>query len=208
MRQTDPDDKANLLRRHRLSHVADLKMSEDFLDRRFASGCSMANCNAACCRYGVMVDILEKERILAHADLVRKHMEPHQEHDEALWFEEEEFDKDFPSGKAIGTQHRDYGCVFLDSRGRCVLQKAATEEGMEKFALKPFFCVAYPVTIENGHLEIDEPGFTSDRTGCCATVDEGDLTILDVCGEELRFVLGKDGFDELRLKARGEHDFK
>lgn len=182
---------------HRLRHIPELKVREDFFTRKFAAGCSIANCNAACCRHGVMVGANERERILAHAELIKRHMEPHQDRNEAAWFgEEEEVDLDFPEGRAVGTQVRDYGCVFLDSGGRCVLQKAAVAEGMDKYALKPFFCVAYPVTIEDRILMIEDPEFT-ERTACCSTQPSGSLDVVEVCQEELQFVLGSEGYQEL-----------
>lgn len=194
-------DRSFILRRHRLRHLPDLKVRSSFFDPHFTAGCSMTNCNADCCRYGVMADPAERDRILAHRDLVVRYMEPHQEHDPAKWFEEEHPDRDFPSGKAVGTQARDYGCVFLDSAGRCVLQKAAMAEGMDKFALKPFYCVAYPITIEDGELVIDDADFV-DRPSCCTMVKQGTRSIFDICAEELAFVLGESGVQELKDVAK------
>lgn len=191
-----------ILRKHRLRHLPELRVEQNFLDKKFASGCSMMQCNSSCCRHGVMVDPVEKQRILDRRDLVLRTMEPHQEHNPDLWFDDvEEKDADFPSGRAVGTQTRSYGCVFLDRSGRCVLQKAAMEEGMDKFALKPFFCVAFPITIEDGVLVTDDPEFTG-RQECCSTMAHGSLTVVDVCREELEFMLGPDGLHEL-LQSKG-----
>lgn len=188
------------LKKHHLRHIPNLRVHPSFFGRQFDSGCSMMSCNADCCHYGVMADIHERDRILEHKDLILRYMEPQQEHDPSQWFEEEVVDLDFPSGKAVGTQARDYGCVFLDAAGRCVLQKAAMGEGMHKFSLKPFFCVAYPVTIEHGELIIDDADFVN-RPACCSVVKDGSLTIFDVCSEELEHVLGKDGLTELQAAA-------
>jgi hypothetical protein len=185
------------LRRHHLRHIPNLRVNPSFFERRFAPGCSMMNCNGNCCKHGVMADIQERDRILSHTELILKYMDPHQEHDPSRWFEEEEADADFPSGRAVGTQARDSGCVFLDGAGRCVLQKAAMGEGMSKFALKPFYCFAYPVTVEQGELIIDDADFVS-RPSCCSTVDDGTLSVFDVCPEELEHVLGKAGAAELK----------
>ena len=160
--------------------------------------CSMNNCTANCCRYGVWVDVAERDKILVHTELIQRHMEPHQEKNPVNWFEPREIiDSDFPSGRMTGTQVRDTGCVFLDSHGRCVLQKAATEEGLGKFFLKPFFCVAYPITIENGVLMVDDEEFP-DNSQCCSPVPNGELNVFDICAEELEFTLGAEGFSEFR----------
>ena len=194
MKKTEPI----VLRRHHLHHIPELRVEQGFLDKKFAAGCSMFQCNSTCCRHGVMLDPADRQRILDHKDLVLKYMEPHQEKNPDAWFDnEEEDDADFPSGRAVGTQARSYGCVFLDTAGRCVLQKAAMAEGMDKFALKPFFCVAFPVTLEDGVLVTDDPEFTN-REECCSVVKQGSLTVLDVCREELEFMLGPEGLEELK----------
>ncbi|MBI3194807.1 MAG: DUF3109 family protein [Ignavibacteriae bacterium] len=186
------------LTQHRLSHIKPLTVSNDFFRPLFAGSCSMMNCNGRCCKDGVWADPTERDRILGHAEMIKKYMEQHQEHNHATWFDAEEVeDPDFPSGKAIGTQTRGNGCVFLNSNGHCVLQITATEEGISKFALKPFFCFAFPVAIEFGELVLDDPDFTY-RTQCCATIEQGKQTVMDVCTEELEFVLGAEGFSELK----------
>lgn len=190
-----------VLRKHQLKHLPELKVRSTFFGKQFSAGCSMMQCNADCCRFGVMLDPADRDKILAHKELVVRHMEPHMEKDPDHWFEAEHPDGDFPSGRAAGTQARDYGCVFLDSKGLCVLQKAALAEGMPKFSLKPFYCVAYPVTIEDGELMIDDADFV-DRETCCTTVKNGTLTVFDICSEELEYMLGEEGMKELQGTSR------
>lgn len=186
------------LRKHHLKHLPELKVHENILSLAFTSGCSMMKCDATCCHGGVYADLSERDRILAHTELILRHMEPQQEKDPSRWFDDDVVeDTDFPSGAAIGTQINERGCIFLKANGYCVLQVAATAEGMGKFALKPFFCVAFPVTISEGELMLDDPDYT-ERTQCCSSVSGGTLTVLDVCAEELEHVLGKDGVEELR----------
>lgn len=195
----EPEEKLPVLRKHRLKHLPVLKVSRRLFDPAYIDGCSMMNCDGSCCMGGVYADVAEQDRILGHADLVKGFMEPHQEHDSSKWFDAEvEPDPDFPSGFAVGTQVRETGCVFLNSKGSCVLQLAATESGMDKHALKPFFCFAYPITIEHGVLDLDDLEY-ADRPACCGRrPSSGKMTSLEVCEEEFRFVLGDQGFDELR----------
>ena len=149
-----------------------------------------------------MVDVGERENILRHADVVRRHMEPTQEQDTEKWFDlEVDVDTDYPSGIGVGTQATDRGCVFLKSDGRCVLQTAAEEERMPKHALKPFFCFAFPVTIDAGILTIDEPDLTN-RPECCSMIPGGSSSVLEVCAEEFEFVLGAEGMKSLLELAR------
>jgi hypothetical protein len=191
-----------VLRNHRLKHIPELRVGETLFTTKFASGCSVAACNATCCRGGVAVDLAERDAILAHSEVIVRHMQPHQARDPRAWFERREVrDADYPSGLRVDTRSTDDGCVFLDCAGLCVLQKAAVAEGLPKFHLKPFFCVAFPITIRGGALETDEPDYTN-RPHCCSVVDSGSLSPLDVCQEELDFMLGPEGLLELRRVVR------
>ena len=190
-----------ILARHRLRHIQQLEVHENIFTSRFDRECSVARCDAQCCRGGVFVDLEEKERILAHAGMIGKHMEPHQTKDTTLWFEDRLLeDSDFPSGHAVGTTVRDYGCVFLQSDGRCVLQVAASREGMDDHLLKPFYCFAYPITVDHGVLMLDQPDFAR-RTECCTATPSGQRTVLDVCRDELEYVLGSEGYRALEEVA-------
>ncbi len=186
------------LRNHNLTHLPVLKIDPVVFEAKFTHGCSMQNCNASCCQGGVMLDVKERDNILRHVDLIRAHMEPDQVHDPGVWFDnEEEVDSDYPSGRGVGTQTTDRGCVFLKKDGRCVLQTAAMEEGLPKQALKPFFCFAFPVTIDAGVLTIDDPDFTN-RPECCSMIPGGTTSVLEICREEFEFVLGSEGAKALR----------
>jgi hypothetical protein len=122
-------------------------------------------------------------------------MESSQEKDPARWFDSESLKSaDFPSGEATGTEVYKGACVFLDSSKRCVLQKASdTTTGQ----LKPFFCFAFPITIDEGELQLD----AGRDPQCCLVEDGGGRNVLDVCEGELQYVLGEEGFQEFRSLA-------
>lgn len=187
-----------VLTKHHLKYLPHLTVKKGFFQAGFAAGCSMAKCDATCCGHGVYADVRERDNILAHTEMIQRYLEPHQPQDPSQWFEDHEIeDADYPSGKAIGTHASDTGCVFLDSAGRCTLQKAAVAEGMDRFALKPFYCVAYPIVIEHSVLMLDDSQHVN-RPQCCMASPTPDLDVFDVCGEELEFVLGKEGAAELQ----------
>jgi hypothetical protein len=185
-----------VLRKHKMTFMPEIIIDREILDHSYERHCAMNNCNGACCREGVLLDIKDKEKILAHAALIQRYLEPQQEKDPAKWFDENiEYDSDFPSGQCDGTATHGDGCVFLDSNGLCTLQKVAMGEKMEKDALKPFFCFAYPLTIEAGVLTTYDSEFTI-RKQCCSTVQKGEQSLLDVCRDELEFMLGGEGLKE------------
>lgn len=187
-----------LLTRHKLKHIPRLLVDPDLFEQKFSPHCSMMHCNGTCCREGVLIDLEEKATILRFVDVIHKYMEPTQVHDPSRWFDEDvQPDPDFPSGYCDGTATANGGCVFLNSKGLCTLQLAATAEGMSKYAIKPFYCFAFPITLDGGVLTLYEPEFTN-RPECCSAVPNGTLSILDICQEELEFMLGSDGFEELK----------
>jgi Fe-S-cluster containining protein len=199
---------AMVLRKHRMRHIPELRIGREIVAGRFVPGCSMRNCNADCCSGGVYADLAERDEILKHAGIVRAQMDSDQQHDTALWFEPEPIvDADYPSGGAIGTELHHDRCVFLNSKGMCVLQKAAAAAGMDRYALKPFYCWLYPVTVEGGELTLHDPDY-ADRPSCCSYRDSGPLTVFDVCEEELVLALGPDGVEELRGAVRAMEDGK
>jgi hypothetical protein len=190
------------LSRHRMRHIPQMRIDPALFKPVFHESCSMRNCNGRCCSEGVLLDPADKEKILAHTEIIQRYLEPGMERDPGKWFDGVvEPDMDFPSGFCEGTAAAGHGCVFLDSRGLCTLQKTAMGEGMHKFALKPFYCVAYPLTLERGTLTIEDADFVS-RPACCSAVDNGHQSVLEVCHEELEFMLGAEGVEELQEKLR------
>jgi Fe-S-cluster containining protein len=182
---------------HHLRYFPELRVGEEIFTSRFARSCSMSSCSARCCRDGVLVDVAHRDRVVSEAALIVQYMEPTQEHDPSRWFEtEEEIDEDFPSGRVANTNASNGGCVFLDSRRRCVLHMA--EEASP--GLKPFYCRAYPIAIDHARVTIDAD-WCPEETNCCGPVEDGELTALDVCGGELAFLLGDAGLRELHRVA-------
>ena len=166
------------------------RISPELVTRGFAAGCGPERCNAACCSAGgAYVDVRERDRILAHAELIAPHLDDSQNPDPAQWFEpEEKLDPDFPSGKCAGTAQRDGRCNFLDRRNRCSLQSAALAHGLHKWALKPMYCALFPLDLSAGVLKLDGRV----RHGeCCAPTPEFARSALAACREEVVHLVGE-----------------
>jgi hypothetical protein len=185
---------AKVLRRHRLSHIPELKVNENVFRTRYKAGCSMTRCNGHCCRDGVVVELAERDRILEHVDLVQRLMDSDQVRDPQQWFDEECEDRDAVAGRSTGTLVHNGKCVFLNKDSRCVLQMAA-KEGVA--GLKPFYCFSYPICVTEGELVIDDV-HCPNESACCGPAGAGELTILDLCAWELEYALGTEGLAELR----------
>jgi hypothetical protein len=129
--------------------------------------------------------------------MIRKYMDETQSTDDAEWFEAREFeDADFPSGRCVGTREIANKCTFLDKAGRCTLQVAAMKEGMHKWALKPLFCILYPIEISNHLVGFDD--LLQDDQPCCSVSSDFDVPLFEACKEELLHLVGEAGFARMQ----------
>jgi hypothetical protein len=102
----------------------------------------------------VDVAVAERDRILAHADL----LEPIVGVPRERWFQATVVpDEDFPGGAATRTAVVNGGCVFLrrDARG-CALHGFALGRGDDYHAIKPMVSALFPLTFGGGALLCSE----------------------------------------------------
>ncbi|MHB8905501.1 MAG: DUF3109 family protein [Melioribacteraceae bacterium] len=168
----------------------------------FVKACDVCICSGECCYYGVYTDKSEHEIIIAAKDKIISHMDDSQIKEVDKWFEAPEPDTDFPSGVAVGTEVYNGKCVFLDKQGFCTLQKMAMAEGEYKWKYKPLYCILFPLVIFEGVLTFDDEHL--DRMHYCNIPKNQVSTIFDCTKNELRHLLGEEGFEEL-LKYKDEY---
>jgi Fe-S-cluster containining protein len=163
----------------------------------YEEGGGPCRCSSICCEGGVYADVTERDRILAHRDMVARHMDSTQSRDAALWFDDaEEADPDFRSGRRIGTSVINDRCVFQNSQGLCTLQVAAAAEGMHRWAIKPLYCILYPIEVSDGTIGFDP--MLQDEQACCTITSRYQVPVFEACRDELVVLLGEDGFEALR----------
>ncbi|HUI63413.1 MAG TPA: DUF3109 family protein [Bacteroidota bacterium] len=168
-------------------------ISGELFTKGYPAGGGPCQCSSACCEGGVFVDLRERDAILAHRESISAQMDETQNRDPATWFEKEELeDSDFPSGSCIGTRIINDKCTFLDGSGRCTLQRTAIARGMHKWALKPIFCVLYPIEIASGVVSFDE--MLQNDQACCTVSNAFELPLFEACREELVHLVGEEGF--------------
>jgi hypothetical protein len=171
-------------------------MSSQLFSRGFATGHGPCACSSVCCEGGVYADVLERDTILAHKDVVRKYMDESQPLDEAGWFDAESHeDPDFRSGHCIGTEVYNNKCVFLDKLGRCSLQAAAAGEGKHRWAIKPLYCILFPIEISSGVVSFDD--LLQGEENCCSTSAEFEVPLFRGCKDELVHLVGEDGYRQM-----------
>lgn len=172
-------------------------ISGELFTKGFPAGGGPCQCSSTCCEGGVFVDLRERDAILAHREIISAQMDETQLTDPAGWFEDDlHEDPDFASGSCMGTRIINDKCVFLDKSGRCSLQRAALANGLHKWALKPMFCVLYPIEISGGIVSFDE--MLQDDEACCTVRETFELPLFEACREELVHLVGEDGFAAMR----------
>jgi hypothetical protein len=172
-------------------------ISPELFSKGYEEGGGPCRCSSICCEGGVYADLTERDRILAHREMILRHMDATQTRDAALWFDkEEDADPDFRSGRCIGTSVINNRCVFLNAQGLCTLQVAAAAEGMHRWAIKPLYCILYPIEISDGTIGFDP--MLQDEEACCTITSRYQIPVFEACRDELVVLLGEDGFEELR----------
>jgi Fe-S-cluster containining protein len=168
-------------------------MDPQLFTRGFAEGHGPCRCNSVCCEGGVYADVLERDRILAHKEMVKKYMDETQTQDDRRWFEPEPLpDGDFLSGQCVGTELHGDKCVFLDGQGRCSLQVGAVGEGLDRWAIKPMYCVLFPIEITGKTVSFDD--MLQGEQACCSVDTRFDTPVFRACRDELVFLVGEDGY--------------
>lgn len=162
----------------------------------YAEGSGPCSCTSTCCSGGVYADVTERDAILGHAEMIAQYMDDTQPHHPAEWFDDDvESDPDFPSGRCVSTTVYNDKCAFLDSYGRCAIQRATTEQGMGRWALKPLYCILYPIEIEGGVVSFDP--MLQDEEPCCTVTDRFHVPVFQACKDELTHLLGAEGYATL-----------
>ncbi len=161
----------------------------------FVKSCDVCICSGECCYYGVYTDLKEHDKIVEIKERIIQSMDDSQTTDTSKWFEPPEEDEDFDSGVAVGTDLHNGKCVFLDKQGYCTLQKIAMEDGEFKWKYKPLYCILFPLVIYQDTITVDDDHLN--RLHYCNLKKNQDSTIFECCKEELKFLLGEEGFNEL-----------
>ncbi|MBI3241326.1 MAG: hypothetical protein HYZ49_03435 [Chloroflexi bacterium] len=184
-------------------------VERQLLEARPTQRCRIAECQSWCCTGGVWVDLWEKEKILANAEMIKPHL-PLDRRDEALWFDgEQDSHLDFPSGRGEGTSvvsdptHRaGETCIFLRPEDRyCALQSASLANGQHPWSLKPFYCALHPLTLENNVVQLDDANEIYIEGGHCQREAANSAPLWLTFESELRLALGDEGYEVLKREA-------
>ena len=180
-----------------------IKIDPVIFTQGFVPGCDISICGGQCCNWGVYMDRDFQPVIMKYEEQIKENMDEFQLKDTSKWFEAElEEDHDFPSGYAIGTElyinsKGTTQCVFKDKNNFCTLQVMAVKSGMHKWEIKPKYCIMYPLTIVENILTCDNEH--SKKLDYCGDGHDENFTqtVFEAMGEEIRFILGNEGYEFL-----------
>lgn len=138
---------------------------------------------------------------MEYKEIIKQHMDETQPIDASMWFDPEETeDADFPSGRAIGTAVHNEKCVFLNKHGHCSIQVASVANGMDRWAVKPLFCILFPVEVSEGVIGFDD--MLQEDEPCCTISNQFQIPLFEACRDELVHLVGEDGFAAMQEHYR------
>lgn len=177
--------------------IGKYKIDPVLFEKGFSKGCGPYQCETTCCSSGVFLDPTDRDVIIDHKEEVKLQMDETQTTNDTVWFDNRrEEDIDFPSGYAVGTEVFNNKCVFLRKDGRCSVQLVSAEKYNDPWKIKPFYCVAFPIAVDHGIVTYDD--YQDGKTQCCSIVRDTDASLVDSCKAELEYVLGADGYEQLK----------
>jgi hypothetical protein len=180
-----------------------LTISERLFTQETLQRCELNECSGACCAYGVWIDLLEKEKIKAHAGIIRVCMDDVL-NDREEWFEDElEKDPFTESGWVVHTKLiwrkkpvKRKTCIFLRSDHKCALQVASEKLNEHHWFLKPFYCILHPLDINKfGAITLAEPHVILTEEKSCLRYSQQLFAPIKIFEEELRYLLGDKIYD-------------
>jgi Fe-S-cluster containining protein len=155
--------------------------------------CELLECRAACCDYGVWLDLQEVQDLQAHVAQISPFLEA-ERRDPGRWFRaQSEEDADMPSGRVLasatapmpgrlaGTE-----CIFLRRDYRCALQLAGEALGRHRWRFKPFYCLMHPLAFDSRtHLTLATTEELIREPASCLRVAPRSNPIRSLLGDEL-----------------------
>ena len=164
--------------------VKNFKIAEELFTTGFKAGQGPFNCTSRCCHRGAYMDVAEREVLIQHADLLKRHMDSTQTTDIRTWFEtEDKVDSDYVSGKCVGTGTHNEKCSFQNEKGWCTVQVAGAQELPHKWSIKPLYCVIFPVEVIENTVQFNP--MMQGKEPCCSTETAFDTPLYEACKERI-----------------------
>jgi hypothetical protein len=173
--------------------VGSFRLSPElFVRTRLRNQCAVNGCGGGCCSGGVTATLYEVARIKAHAEEIQPYLiEPYN------------FDEwDVSHAADIGTPVLNEGkpnqqCWFQRHNRLCALHSLALDKGIPVPALKPYFCLFFPLTFIDLDINLTEIAVDGKAYETCLVESDTETFLFKEFENELRRVIGDANFDEL-----------
>lgn len=175
--------------------VGSFRLSPEFFVRvRLRNQC-IVGCTSRCCEEGVSATLYEVERIKAHADAIQPYLiEPY---DFDSWDISRPADISTP---LLNENKPGERCWFLRANGMCALHSLALDQGMPVPAIKPYFCLFFPLTLIDLDINVTEIAVDGKAYDTCLVPTEGEGWLFKQFERELRRVIGDANYAELERR--------
>jgi hypothetical protein len=176
-----------------------IQIDSEILRKKAVRKCSELKCLAACCSDGVWLLDNEVPKILEWAEAIKACL-PEDRHDESKWFER---GREGMCTVSVDDPVRpeDTCCIFLQPDRKCTLQVVSQENMLGWPGIKPFYCTMYPLFTEENTLYVDNVTHKNVKGAMCRAEKPPRQSIYKMFPNEIKLVLGEDGYQELCEKA-------
>jgi len=175
--------------------VGPFRLSPELFVRTKLRNQCIETCNARCCEEGVSATVYEVDRIKEHANEIQPYLiEPY---DFSKW--------DVSHGADIGTPLLNENkpgeqCWFLRANRYCALHTYALDKEMPVAAIKPYFCLFFPLTLIDLDVNVTEIGVDGKAYDTCLVNSEREGYLFRQFEKELRRVIGDANYWELEQR--------
>ena len=163
---------------------------EFFVKTRFVNRC-LHQCAAACCDEGSWLSLYEAHRIGDHRDEIQPYLE------QPLDFDAWDLSRpSFLYTPLVDPETPRQRCAFFTRERRCALHALALDKAIPLRAIKPFFCILFPLTLVDIDINLTELALDAKAYETCLVEGEQETWLFEQFEPDLRRILGA-GYDEL-----------
>jgi len=173
--------------------VGSFRLSPEFFTpTHLKNQCAVNGCDGDCCSGGVAATLYEVARIQAHADDIQPYLvEPY---DFQKWDLSHPADIDTP---VLYEDKPNQQCWFQRANRLCALHSLALDKGIAVPAIKPYFCLFFPLTLIDLDVNVTEISVDGKAYETCLVPSETETYLFREFETELRRVIGDANYDEL-----------
>jgi hypothetical protein len=175
--------------------VGPFRLSPELFARTKLRNQCIQGCNAGCCSGGVTATVYEVARIKEHADEIQPYLiEPL---DFSTWDVSHAADIGTP---VLNEEKPGQQCWFLRENRLCALHSYALDKGMPVPAIKPYFCLFFPLTLIDLDVNVTEIAVDGKAYETCLVESEREGYLFRQFERELRRVIGDANYWELEQR--------